>query len=616
MRITEIVIENFRNVSNKTFDLKPKYNVFVGANGLGKTTLIDSVLWVLCGETIVYGKSDPDNRNKNDLRLPIGVKITFDNNLVLERKYKDIWVEDKDGNVKYSRTDNNFFINGAKFKKEEYFSFIRDKIKFDRNLEVKDFNFLRFLIDYDYFGNIDYKVARKFIEKCIKIKSDDELILEQKYAPVRTDMQVLKYEYGKLLNKYSTIIKQADAKIEEIQTKIVKKQELVKPEDIEAYEKLNQERKELLNSTFDNQNYQAKIKDLDTRISQSQQNVLLEIVNVNQQINTLIKKGNELKYQIDNMKSNIEDSKRYIQKLTEEQEEYTSLIEEKQKEKFTEKVCPYCGGVINKDEETEFKENIEKEVEILKAQIEGAKQGISGSKVMISSYEEKIEIYDKEFEKTSKEYVGLTTRLEELSVQKENNEEAKKLSQEKAKLEDEYQLAINTFNSNKNAKIGEISTQMEKLAVSIQASKELEELKQQLKDCKQQKYLCESNIDLIKDFKATKLNNLVSKVKEVFPQIDIELIEENENTGSFKDVCYTKLNGVEFTGVNDGFKYLLGIEIIENIKKHLGVEDLPIIFDKFADIDKETFKTILGKTNSQIICTKVTDNKEIEVKGE
>lgn len=103
-------------------------------------------------------------------------------------------------------------------------------------------------------------------------------------------MQVLKYEYGKLLNKYSTIIKQDDAKIEEIQTKIVKKQELVKPEDIEAYEKLNQERKELLNSTFDNKNYQAKIKDLDTRISQSQQNVLLEIVNVNQQINTLIKK--------------------------------------------------------------------------------------------------------------------------------------------------------------------------------------------------------------------------------------------------------------------------------------------------------------------------------------
>ena len=50
------------------------------------------------------------------------------------------------------------------------------------------------------------------------------------------------------------------------------------------------------------------------------------------------------------------------------------------------------------------------------------------------------------------------------------DEEAKKLSQEKAKLEDEYQLAINTFNSNKNAKIGEISTQMEILLAIVCAA--------------------------------------------------------------------------------------------------------------------------------------------------
>lgn len=616
MRINELMIENFRNVSNKTFNLKVNYNIFKGANGLGKTTIIDSILWVLTGETIVCGKNDADNRNQNDLRLPLGVKITFDNGLVLERKYRDIWVEDKDGNLKYSRTDNNFFINGAKFKKEEYFSFIRDKVKYDKNLEVKDFNFLRFLIDYDYFGSIDYKVARKFIEKCIKIKSDDELISESKYAPIRTDMQVLKFEYGKLLNKYKTLIKQDETVIEELQTKIVKKQELVNEKDIEEYAKLNQERNVLLNTTFDNQKYVVAINNLSAKIKQSQQDVLLEIIDINNKTNELVKKGNELKYQIDVMKNNIEDSKRYIQRLNEDLEEYTSLIEEKKALKFSEKVCPHCGGVINQDEEETFNENIRKDIEILKGQIASAKQGISGAKVMITSYEEKIETFDKEFEKTSKEYQELVTRLEELNAQKENNEEVVKLSQEKAKLEEENASAIKAFNENKNAKIGEISSQMEKLAVSIQASKEIEEYKQQLKSCKEHKFTCESNIDLIKDFKAEKLNSLVSKVKEVFPTIDIELIEENENTGSFKDVCYTKLNNVEFSYINDGYKYLLGIEIIENIKKHLGVEDLPIIFDKFGDIDNETFKKILEKTKSQIICTEVTENKDIEIKGE
>ncbi len=616
MKINELVVENFRNVSNKTFNLKANYNILKGANGLGKTTIIDSILWVLTGETIVCGKNDADNRNQNDLKLPLGVKITFDNGLVLERKYRDIWVEDKDGNLKYSRTDNNFFINGAKFKKEEYFSFIRDKVKYDKNLEVKDFNFLRFLVDYDYFGSIDYKVARKFIEKCIKIKSDDELISESKYAPIKTDMQVLKFEYGKLLNKYKLSIKQDETIIEELQTKIVKKQELVNAQDIEEYKRLNEERNNLLNSSFDNQKYLVEINNLNAKIKQSQQDVLLEIIDINNKTTELIKKGNELKREIDIMKSNIEDSKRYIQSLNESQEEYTSLIEEKKALKFSEKVCPHCGGIINQDEEKAFNENIKKDIEVLKGQIESAKQGISGSKVMITSYEEKIEAYNKEFEKTSKEYQDFMTRLEELNNQKQNNEEVAKLSQEKAKLEEECKGAINVFNENKNAKIGEISSQMEKLAVSIQASKEIEEYKQQLKACKEHKFTCESNIDLIKDFKAEKLNSLANKVKEVFPTIDIELIEENENTGSFKDVCYTKLNNVEFSYINDGYKYLLGIEIIENIKKHLGVEDLPIIFDKFGDIDNETFKKILAKTKSQIICTEVTENKEIEIKGE
>ena len=75
------------------------------------------------------------------------------------------------------------------------------------------------------------------------------------------------------------------------------------------------------------------------------------------------------------------------------------------------------------------------------------------------------------------------------------------------------------------------------------------------------------------------------------------------------------MKNVEFNGMNDGYKYLLGIQIIEDIKKHLGLKDLPIVFDKFADIDSKTLESINNITKSQLFTTLVEETKEIILNG-
>ena len=121
MKIKNVEIKRFRNLENVSFDLK-QTNIFSGKNGIGKTTIIDSILWCLCGETIVYGKQDSDNRNSHNLRDIVNVILTIEFNGVettLERKYYDNWVVDKDGNEKFSEVKNLYFVNGSKYKKDE-----------------------------------------------------------------------------------------------------------------------------------------------------------------------------------------------------------------------------------------------------------------------------------------------------------------------------------------------------------------------------------------------------------------------------------------------------------------------------------------------------------------
>ena len=107
-----------------------------------------------------------------------------------------------------------------------------------------------------------------------------------------------------------------------------------------------------------------------------------------------------------------------------------------------------------------------------------------------------------------------------------------------------------------------------------------------------------------------------NNTSKVFPNLELEIIEENENTGVVKEVCYAKLKGVEYKGINDGHRKLVGITIIEDVKKALGLIDLPIIFDKVADLDTEMLENILKLTNSQLIATKVSDKNTIDTKGE
>lgn len=619
MKVNKIKINSFRGLKDLEYDLASGLNVFSGANGIGKSTIVDSIMWVLCDETLVYGKQSADNRNSNDLREIINVVLELDNGMTLERKYWDCWSEDKDGNIKYSRTENQFFVNGAKFKKEEYFNFLRTNLLgLDLNVNVpKDYNILRSLMDYNYFGSVDYKVARKFTEELLGLKSDLELINEEKFAPIKIDMQVLKFDIPKCANKYDNEYKQLDTLINDKTLTLKAYEKEFDSSAINRYDELVAERGKLFGDNLQNNADYLRLNQLleenQVNIGEEEKNVLNAISKVRNEISDLMIEGNKCDRthtQLIMEKDRVEKELNHNLRLIENSK---SDIKELESQVFGAIRCPHCNYILNQDDKEKFEED-------KKAKISEARNRIESLATNCNEFEQKIEEIDLKIEQNTKnklkhyeEYKAKFVEVEKLEKEQRENTKVKELLSERAKIKNELNQFVNDYNTKRTDKLNELTSEIDKLLIHLAFPEKIEKLKEDIKVLKHKKAIAESNKDLVLDFKAMKLQMIKDNTNKVFPKLEIEILEENGNTGNFKEVCYAKLKGVEYKGVNDGHRKYVGIMLIEDIKRALGINGLPIIFDKFADVDDEMLKEIQKITNEQIITTKVSNEKEIKL---
>ena len=101
---------------------------------------------------------------------------------------------------------------------------------------------------------------------------------------------------------------------------------------------------------------------------------------------------------------------------------------------------------------------------------------------------------------------------------------------------------------------------------------------------------------------------LTKNVESVFgTRITFTLVKTNIKEGSWKEVCYPSVLDKEtpFTRGSESEQIRTGIYMIECIKKKLGLNDVPIIFDRSNDLDSYNLSNI--GTSAQIITTRVDD---------
>ena len=318
-------------------------------------------------------------------------------------------------------------------------------------------------------------------------------------------------------------------------------------------------------------------------------------------------------------------------------EEYHNLDKQKEDvDKYVQTTCPTCGRPLDDDKIAEAKENYINTLSLKQANIveEGKKvaEEINSLKAKMNDIQDNITKVKADLEYFDKEITARETRVNELkdkltqvgtSTFKESDELVA-MREELANLENQLLTAKqkesedNTKTAEKIAQEREAIMEHQKVlndkAYYDRQMQTLEAVRNQKQEASSMLADLEQKKELLDTFIYTKLHLLDKHVANVFGDIKFQLIKENIN-GGFDPVCKPYIFDVD-KGVSTNTlwksgskseKIVTGIAIVEHIKSHLGLNNLPYLFDEGGEISTDTFATKF-KTDAQIICVKVEDN--------
>jgi DNA repair exonuclease SbcCD ATPase subunit len=154
-----------------------------------------------------------------------------------------------------------------------------------------------------------------------------------------------------------------------------------------------------------------------------------------------------------------------------------------------------------------------------------------------------------------------------------------------------------------NSKISEEYVKKSKVAEKLEYEANLKATQEKLNDSECLLARCNRLIQT--------MISLINKKATEKTGLNFVMLEENLTNDGIKEVCYATVDGVPFKDVNTATKIKYGIKFIEKLKEILGHNDFPILADRLEGID--SFETIKNLTKEQLICTRVTDGKEITV---
>lgn len=578
MRLKKIDIVKFRNLSNVSFEIPEgkKAIVFSGLNGIGKTTVIDSVMWLLCDETLVYGKENSDNLDKNNRQDTVEVTCLFvkDNGDELELKRKLYPKYNKAG--EFSSYANEFYINGADYSPKKYFARLLNEelgVRLENDPDVTGFNTLRSIIDYNYISSIKYQTAREKIEKILKIAKDEVIANDTRFSLIKDELKAQLYDVAKVKTKLNKKKSISEEMVKKLTNEYQLLKEAFKPIDKEEYEGLLKQKEAIQNKEYthsaDYQSIMAKMQEFNNVVSEAQ-------ISMNENK----KKYDALNTEKTNIQNNIIHYNNDIATL---RETFISV-------KNSSRKCPNC--------------NFELDKESINKRLKEINEKGTATGELIKKLTQKLESIDLEslkhdFEESKKKYEELFQK------QKDFNDKLqaiiKKEDDENKIFYNEKQIALNEVN-------GKI------MALEMASNKSgLENKESELKIAREDLALVERQLIILDEFFQFKNQAIKERINEVFPNLDFRLTVESD-TGAIQNTCQVFLKNVDYNGVNTGNKILLGFEIINSLRKAFGVtETLPIIFDELANLDKANFQKTTNLSDSQVITTLVGQSDTIKL---
>ncbi len=643
MKLTKLELLNFKGLRSFAINLNGDV-VIRGDNATGKTTVFDSVCWLL------FGKDSLDRADFEIKTLDGGEPIHKVNNEVtgtftldeggtveLKRVYREKYSSPRGGEVTLTGHTTDYFVDGVPKKEKEYKEMVSSLV---------DESIFKLITNPLYFNETySWQNRRKLLlEMCGDI-SDEDVIANHDELKILTDIlsgHSVDDHRKVVASKKATINKELDMLPVRIDEALRGKPEVTaNPEVLRInidtlnadIEKLEND-KALLQNGHSIVDKRAELKDVQRKIMARETELQMEY---KKQYSFKSNEYDSVVAEIHNMTSKLKDVRRrridankeidYLQNTV---NELSLEFEAINKEAFAIDIdtnCPTCGQPLPEDQIKSSRDKAELNFNKQKSKrLEEINNMIGLKNNAIANIKEKLQELDAEAKNTDgidvkeRRKADLINEIELLKPPVlEDDEVYSDLKAEELML----QMAIDEDNSDYSEEIAELEikisdnkTERMKLEQELNKFAEIKRIELRVSELEaKQAELSEEKMKLdeasyfMDEFVKAKVNMLEESINARFKLARFKMFNVMLN-GNVEECCETTYKGVPYRSMNNAARINVGLDIINALTSYFKVS-APVFIDnaeavtEFVSVNSQTIKLVVDESEPQLVVKEV-----------
>lgn len=643
MKLTKLELLNFKGL--KAFTINFNGDVIIrGDNATGKTTVFDSVCWLL------FGKDSLDRADFEIKTLDRGEPVHKVNHEVtgtftldeggtveLKRVYREKYSSPRGGEVTMTGHTTDYFVDGVPKKEKEYKEIVNSLV---------DENIFKLITNPLYFNETySWQNRRKLLlEMCGDI-SDEDVIAECSELKALTDIlsgHSVDDHRKVVAAKKTAINKELDMIPVRIDEALRRKPTIDTPRDVliqeislatTTLETLETDKALLVNghAVVDTR---AELRDVQRRLlareSELQMEYKKQFALKSNEYDMVVSELNNLSSKVENTKHRLDTSNRDIQRIESVINELMHQRQQVNADAFVidiDEACPTCGQKLPAEQiqaarekaETKFNLRKSKQLEELNQSIELKQQDIENIKKRDAGLEpvETLEalIKAKELVKqTITDEIGRLTapvldddsiyadlKAEEFMLQMKLDESNTDHSEEIADIDKRIATTKeHRFN---------LETELNKYEEAKRIDTRVAELESQQAELAAEKSKLDEASYLMDKFVKAKVNMLEDVINSRFKLARFKMFNVMLN-GNVEECCETTYKGVPYRSMNNAARINVGLDIINALTSYFKV-NAPVFIDnaeavtEFVPVNSQTIKLIVDESEPQLVVKEV-----------
>ena len=635
MKLTKLELLNFKGLKSFTINLNGDV-VIRGDNATGKTTVFDSVCWLL------FGKDSLDRADFEIKTLDGGEPIHKVNHEVtgtftldeggtveLKRVYREKYSSPRGGEVTMTGHTTDYFVDGVPKKEKEYKEMVSSLV---------DESIFKLITNPLYFNETySWQNRRKLLlEMCGDISDEDVIASHDELRRLAglLDGRTVDDHRKVVAAKKTAINKELDMIPVRIDEAMRNKPEITsdKAKLIRDIETLSagidevEKQKAIIQNGFSSTEKESKIRDINRQLEGQSSKVLSDYHKQKQRLRDEYEASLTKLKMVEVDRDRCADRRDELNKEIERESKRIITLQSEfdtfNAQQFNKESCPTCGQALPADKqeilEAEFNTNKSKKLEEWKGLIESAvklkanyeeQQEIMVSKIdslttEASQYNDAYNVKFKEYEAYSEPnleddpvYADLKAQLFLLEIDDEPGADTEKLT----KLDEEL--------SSMKSKKAELETELNKFKLIDDINHRIFELENQQEKLVAEKNALDEASFLMDEFIKAKVNMLEESINARFKLARFKMFNVMLN-GNVEECCETTYEGVPYRSMNNAARINVGLDIINALTSYYKV-NAPVFIDnaeavtEFVPVNSQTIKLIVDESKPQLTVEEV-----------